>query len=215
MIKVMIVDDHAIVREGMKKILSLCTGIEIVSEASNGREALEVLEIQPVDIVLIDIRMPVMDGVKATKYIKDRYPNIKVIILTTFNEDEYIFEGLKNGADGYILKSITPAEVIEGIKSVYSGNTLLQPEIATKVVRELNNKNRVLFSISKSSEEACKLTSRETEIAKQVSLGKSNREICKLLCITEGTVRNHISSILDKLGLRDRTQIALYIRDHD
>jgi DNA-binding NarL/FixJ family response regulator len=120
-------------------VLSLCSDIEVISEAANGREAIELTGKKPPDIILMDIRMPVMDGVNATKTIKECYPGIKVIILTNFNEDEYIFEGLKNGADGYILKDVKPEEIINGIKTVHSGNILLQPEVATKLVRELNN----------------------------------------------------------------------------
>lgn len=214
MIRVMIVDDQALIREGLKMILSICSDIEVIGEASNGREAVEKLKEFIPDIILMDIRMPVMDGVEAARLIKERYKCIKIIILTTFNEDEYIFEALKNGADGYILKDVKSDEIIKGIKTVYNGNILLQPEVATKVVKALNTVQKV--SDGKKPIEDGKiieeLTPRELEIAKLVAKGKSNREICDELFLTEGTVKNHLSKILSKLELRDRTQLAIYIR---
>lgn len=135
MIRVMIVDDQALIREGLKMMLSICSDIEVVGEAVNGREAIDKLKKISADIVLMDIRMPVMNGVEAVKIIKEMYIKTKVIILTTFNEDEYIFEGLKNGADGYILKDVKSDEIIKSIKTVYSGNIMLHPEVATKVVK--------------------------------------------------------------------------------
>lgn len=213
MIRVMIVDDQTLIREGIKMMLSICSDIEIVGEAQNGREAIEKLKEVSPDVILMDIRMPVMDGVEAVKRIKEMYKKIKIIILTTFNEDEYIFEGLKNGADGYILKDVRSDEIVNGIRTVYNGNVLLQPEIATKVVMALNNikrdneKNSIRRTIIE------ELTPREMEVAMLVAKGKSNREICDELFLTEGTVKNHLSKILGKLELRDRTQLALYIRE--
>jgi len=215
MIKVMIVDDHNIVREGLKKILSLCDEIKVVSEASSGKEALNLLSAstQLIDIVLIDVRIPEMDGIETTKYIRDQYPKTKVIILTTFNEDEYIFRGLKNGASGYILKDIKPNVLIECIISVYDGNVFLQPEVATKVVGKLKSEKETINVKTDPIMNKNRLTSREEMIARMISNGKSNKEISKLLYITDGTVRNHISKILSKLYLRDRTQIALYMQN--
>lgn len=211
MIRVMIVDDQALIREGLKMMLSICSDIEVVGEAVNGREAIDKLKKISADIVLMDIRMPVMNGVEAVKIIKEMYIKTKVIILTTFNEDEYIFEGLKNGADGYILKDVKSDEIIKSIKTVYSGNIMLHPEVATKVVKALNNKGKDEYSINKDSIE--ELTPRELEIARLVASGRSNREICEELYLTEGTVKNHLSKILGKLELRDRTQLAIYIKE--
>ncbi len=211
MIKVMIVDDQALIREGLNMMLSLYENIEIVDEANNGKEAIEKLEIKQADVVLMDIRMPVMDGVEATKIIKKRYPNVKILILTTFNEDEYIFQGLNYGADGYILKDVSSKELVKGIETVYEGNVLLQPEVATRVVSAM--KNNVIY---KSDDVVLKeLTPREREIAYLVSEGRTNKEISETLYITEGTVKNHITKILDKLEIRDRTQLALIIKDVD
>ena len=209
MIKVMIVDDQALIREGLNMMLSLYENIEIVDEASNGQDAIDKLESEEVDVVLMDIRMPVMDGVEATKIIKKRYPNSKILILTTFNEDEYIFQGLNYGADGYILKDVSSKELVNGIKTVYEGNVLLQPEVATRVVSAMKNN---VFNMS--DDVFLKdLTPREREIAYLVAEGRTNKEISETLFITEGTVKNHITKILDKLELRDRTQLALNIKE--
>lgn len=212
MIKVLIVDDQALIREGLSMMLGLYEDIQLVGEACNGKEAMEVLKEKEVDVVLMDIRMPVMDGVEGTKAIKERYPDTKIIILTTFNEDEYIFQGLKNGADGYILKDVSSEKLVDGIKTVYAGNVLLQPEVATKVVgafKEDYNLDKKKANIDILKE----LTPRETEIAYLVAEGKTNREISEMLFITEGTVKNHLTRVLDKLNLRDRTQLALFLKD--
>ncbi|HOO73957.1 MAG TPA: response regulator transcription factor [Tepiditoga sp.] len=214
MIKVMIVDDQALIREGISMLLSFSEDIKIISEASNGREAIEKIEKEKPDVVLMDIRMPVMDGVEATEKIKKMHPEVKVIILTTFKEDEYIFYALKNGANGYILKDVKSEEIIKAIRAVYTGNVLLQSEIANKVVDILNN-----FQTKSEKEIEIKgpyeaLTHRESEIALLVVEGKSNKEIAEKLFITEGTVKNHISNVLSKLQVRDRTQLVLYLHDY-
>lgn len=215
-IKVMIVDDQALIREGLRMILSLSEEIEVVQEASNGEEAVQVLKQVVPDVILMDIRMPIFNGVEATRAIKIQYPQVKIIILTTFNEDEYIFEGLKNGADGYILKDVKSDEIIRGIKTVHEGNTLLQPEVATKVVRAFKAANEVSYKQEESTIIKGKyenLTSRETEIARLVAKGKSNKEISEDLFIAEGTVKNHLTRILGKLQLENRIQLAVYIND--
>lgn len=213
MIRVMIVDDQGLIRDGLKMILSLASDIEVIGEALNGKEALDLLTKTKPHVILMDIRMPLMDGVQATKIIKERFSGIKVIILTTFNEDEYIFEGLKNGADGYILKDVKSDEIIKAIREIYKGNTLLHPQITTKVVRAFTNiDNQKKLENNKEKMIAIKhLTPRELEISKLVGEGKNNREISKELFITEGTVKNHITRILSKLKLRDRTQLAVLI----
>jgi DNA-binding NarL/FixJ family response regulator len=209
MIKVLIVDDQALIREGLNMMLSLYSEIEIVGEAANGKEAFEILEGKEVDIILMDIRMPIMNGVEATKIIKEKYPHIKILILTTFNEDEYIFEGLNNGADGYILKSVSSKELVNNIKTVYKGDILLHGEVAKtiasamKVKKDTQGKEDILKA----------LTPREREIAELIGEGKSNNEISKILYITEGTVKNHVTNILNKLKLRDRTQLAILIKN--
>ncbi|MDR7857767.1 response regulator transcription factor [Tissierella sp.] len=211
MIRVLIVDDQNLIREGLTMMLSLYDSILLVDEANNGQEAIEILETKEVDLILMDIRMPIMNGVEATKIIKEKYPDIKVLILTTFNEDEYIFEGLRNGADGYLLKDISSEELVRSIETVYKGNVLLQPDVAKKMICSMDRKptkedhiNRDIFK---------ELTKKEYEIAILIGEGKSNKEISNFLFIAEGTVKNHITKILDKLDLRDRTQLIILIKD--
>jgi len=210
MIKVLIVDDHSLIREGLSMMLSLYDTVTVIGEAKNGQEVIEVLENESVDLILMDIRMPIMDGVKATKIIKEKYPRTKILILTTFNEDEYIFEGLKNGADGYLLKDISSEELVKAIETIYQGNMLLQPDIAKKMIDSIYKKDDNTNKITKDNFK--KLTKREYEIALLVGEGKSNKEISNELFITEGTVKNHITKILDKLEIRDRTQLAVLIK---
>jgi len=211
MIKVLIVDDQSLIREGLTMMLSLYSHISVVGEAINGREAIEILKEKEVDLILMDIRMPIMDGVEATRVIKELYPQVKVLILTTFNEDEYIIQGLKNGADGYLLKDISSEELVKAIQTVYEGNMLLQPDVARKMIKSVEESTSRKKSIE--SDAFNELTKREREIALLVSEGKSNKEIAEILFITEGTVKNHITKILDKLDLRDRTQLALIIKN--
>lgn len=203
-IKVMVVDDQPIVRDGLKLLLSLSDEIDVLCTASNGEEAVKLCEWHEPDIILMDIRMPGMDGVKATKIIKERYPKVKVIVLTTFNDDSFIFEALKNGASSYLLKDVESEELINIIKIIHLGGTMLQNSVATKLVNKISKLNDKKSAIEN-------LTQRELEISKLVAEGLSNKEIASKLFITEGTVKNHISNILSKLGLSHRTQIALYI----
>ncbi|EEM85523.1 response regulator [Bacillus thuringiensis] len=212
---VVIVDDQQIVREGLKMVLSLHEEINIVGEASNGEELLELLSHTYAEIILMDIRMPIMDGIVATKLVKEKYPEIKVIILTTFNDSEYIFTGLKNGADGYILKDSDSQEIIESIKTAFEGNILLNPKITLKVVKALNSANykeTVKAEFNENKQPSNLLTPRELEVAKHIMEGKSNKAISKELFITEGTVKNYVSRILEKLELNNRTELTLYLQ---
>lgn len=206
MIKVLIVDDQHLIREGLSMMLSLYDCIHIIGEATNGKEAIQILEYEEADLLLMDIRMPIMDGVEATKQIKEKHPHVKILILTTFDEDEYIFEALQNGADGYLLKDIRSDDLVNAIETVSMGNVLLQPDILRKIVNRIDPKDHGFKEISNS------LTKKEYEIALLIGEGKSNREISSLLYITEGTVKNHVTNILGKLDLRDRTQLALLIK---
>ncbi|MCY8144116.1 response regulator transcription factor [Bacillus haynesii] len=212
---IVIVDDQQIVREGLKMVLSLHDEINIVGEASDGEKLLELLTRTQPEIILMDIRMPVMDGIEATKLVKEKYPDIKVIILTTFNESEYIFTGLKNGADGYILKDSDSQEIIDSIKTACEGNILLNPKVTLKVVKALNAVEHQK-NIDQESGEREKLmqllTPRELEVAKHIMEGKSNKAIGSALFITEGTVKNYVSRILEKLYLNNRTELCLYLQ---
>lgn len=216
MIKVIIVDDQEIVREGLKMILSLHEEIDIIGEASNGQEFLNLIETKMPEVVLMDIRMPIMNGIETTKLVKEKYPNVKIIILTTFNEDEYIFEGLKNGADSYILKDSGSKEIMAAIKSVIDGEMLLNPKVTVKVINALNSmkvdKETFKFD-SKKEKLIAKLTPRETEVVKHVLDGKTNKDIAKNLFVTEGTVKNYVSKILEKLELNNRAELIVMLRN--
>ncbi|ACA54388.1 response regulator transcription factor [Clostridium botulinum] len=214
MINVIVADDQKIVRDGITMILSLYEEINIIGEAENGKELIMLLEKSLPDVILMDIRMPIMDGVEATKIVKEKYKNVKVIILTTFNEDEYIFKPIKYGADGYLLKDAGSEYIIEAIKSVYNGAMLLDPEVTVKVVKAFNSiteKTQSFTNFNKIKYELDALTPREREVAKLVSQGKSNKDICNILFLTEGTVKNYVTRILEKLELNNRTELALFI----
>lgn len=207
MIRIALVDDQAIMIQGLSMILSSVDTFEIVATGSNGLEAISICEIDKPDILLMDIRMPELDGVEATKQIMVSNTHTKIIILTTFNDDEYIFDSLKGGASGYLLKDATPDEIISGIHTVYNGGTLINPESATKMVEHLKDQQTIKTVVDERIED---LTSRELDICHQLAKGKNNKEISALLYISEGTVKNNMTRILDKLDLRDRTQLALF-----
>ncbi|MDS0527346.1 response regulator transcription factor [Clostridium sp. SHJSY1] len=213
MINVILADDQKIIREGIRMILSLDKEINIIGEAENGQELIKLVENTIPNIILMDVRMPLIDGVKATKLIKNRYKNVKIIILTTFNEDEYIFKAIKYGAEGYLLKDAGSECIIKAIKSVNNGGMSLDPDVTIKVVKAFNsiaNENQD-YEVDNSSDKLDLLTPREIDVAKLVAQGKSNKDICQLLFLTEGTVKNYVTRILGKLELNCRTELALFI----
>lgn len=207
MIRIMIADDQIIVREGLKKILSLEPEFNVVCEAANGYEALHNMDNHIIDIILMDVRMPKMDGIQASLKIKEHYPKVKIIILTTFNEDEYLFEGIKYGISGYLLKDSEIDYVIKSIKEAYQNKMVFDPEVTPKLINAIKEKQEA------PSYDLTVLTERELQIAKLIAHGKSNIEIAETLFITEGTVKNAISKILKKLNFQRRTQISgLFIK---
>lgn len=212
MVNIVIVDDQQIVREGLKMILSLHEDVQVIGEAVNGAEALEMLTYTSPDVILMDIKMPIMDGIEATKLVKSKYPDIKVIILTTFNDNEYIFSGLKNGADGYILKDSGSQEIMNSIKTACEGNILLNPQITREVVNALNSGKHIGSETANHEPILHLLTPRELEVAKFIMEGKSNKEISNKLFITEGTVKNYVSKMLEKLELKNRTELTLCLQ---
>ena len=218
MINIILADDQEIVREGIKMILSLYEEINVIGEAENGKQLVSLLEKSLPDVILMDVRMPIMDGVEATKIIKEKYKNVKVIILTTFNEDEYIFKAIKNGADGYLLKDAGSEYIIKAIKSVYDGAMLLDPEVTAKVVKAFNsitNEKQNHDKFDKPNLKLDVLTPREMDVAKLVAQGKSNKDICKILFLTEWIVKNYVTRILEKLELNSRTELAVFISQAD
>lgn len=209
MMKVIIADDQVILREGLKIILGMEKDIDVCGLASDGNEAYELCRKYAPDIVLMDIKMPNVNGVDATKRIKNDFPDTKVIVLTTFNDDEFIFDALKYGASGYLLKDATPEKIAEAIRTAYTGGALIQPDIAAKVINQFS---QMAYGedITEIDSRVSELTIRELDICRAVGEGKNNKEISKELFLSEGTVKNHVTTILDKLELRDRTQLAIF-----
>jgi DNA-binding NarL/FixJ family response regulator len=212
MIKVLLVDDQTLIRQGIQTLLELEEDFEVVGTAGNGQEALAQIERLQPDVVLMDVRMPLMDGVAATRVIGERFPAVRVIFLTTFDDDEYVFEGLRAGARGYLLKDVSSEELAHAVRTVAAGQALIQPSIASKVVAEfarMGASPRAGGAAGGGAGVAEPLTERELEVLRALAAGLSNREIAERLVITEGTVKNHVSSLLGKLEVRDRTQAVL------
>ena len=202
--KILIVDDDALIRDGLKLIFDLEDDFTVIGTASNGQEAFNICKEKNPDIVLMDVRMPVMDGVLGTKLLKENFKDIKIVILTTFKDDEYIKEAIKNGAEGYILKNQPADSIIESLRAVNKGNMVFQKEAAgiiSSILKKENNKKNI---------DSFKLTEREFNILRAIGEGLSNKEIADKLYLSEGTVRNYITVLLGKLELRDRTQLAIF-----
>ena len=202
-IRVLIADDHAIVRKGIRALLATEADIEVVGEAADGKEAVEKAERLHPDVILMDLVMPGMDGIEATRRITTRQPETRILVLTSFAEDEKVFPALKAGALGYLLKDAGPEELVRAIRQVYCGESSLHPAIARKVLQELSRPPEQPLTPEP-------LTERELEVLRLIAKGKSNREIAEELVISEATVRTHVSNILGKLQLASRTQAALY-----
>ncbi len=205
-VRVLIVDDQALVRRGLAKLLEIEGAVEVVGEARDGVEALEVMASARPDVVLVDARMPRMDGVELVGRLAEGYPRVAAIILTTFDDDEYVFGGLGAGARGYLLKDTPPEELVSAIEKASRGETVLGGPVAARVVGELRRTSEA----GAAREPGDDLSEREVEVARLVGGGATNAEIASTLYITEGTTRNHVSKILRKLGLRDRTQLAIF-----
>ncbi|MEH2150746.1 response regulator transcription factor [Nostoc sp.] len=208
MIKVLLVDDQSLIRQGLRALLELEPDLEIVGEAENGEEAINlVAEFQP-DVILLDIRMPIMDGVAATREIQKRFVKTKILVLTTFDDDEYVSAALKNGAMGYLLKDTPSEELAVAIRAVHKGYTQLGPGIVKKLLTQFSHSTLTQSPPVPSS--LAELTPREKEVLRLIATGASNREIAQELYISEGTVKNHVTNILNRLNLRDRTQAAIW-----
>lgn len=206
-INIAIADDEMLIREGLKIILGSDDNINIVGLCENGEDALELCKKEHIDVMLLDINMPVCNGVMATKLIKKECKNTKIMILTTFKDEEYIIDAIKFGAHGYMLKDTSYDVILEGIKSVHKGNVVVHPEIAAKMI---TSKELPHEASSENIKSKYKITDRELEIIINIGLGLSNKEIAKKLFVAEGTVKNYITEILSKMELRDRTQLAIF-----
>lgn len=210
MINVLIVDDQALIRESLKIVLSAHTDINVMALLEDGREVLDFLENHQPDVILMDIRMPKMDGVLCTRLVKETYPDIKIIVLTTFDDDEFIFSALKYGASGYLLKGVSVEELYQAILTVYNGGAMINPDIATKVFKLFSKMAYSNMDVVVEETKVGEMSQNEWLIIQQVGLGLSNKEIAAKLYLSEGTIRNYLSGILTKLNLRDRTQLAIW-----
>jgi DNA-binding NarL/FixJ family response regulator len=206
-IRILLVDDQALFREALHTLLSVQSDFEVVGEAANGEEALRLATYSHPTVVLMDLRMPVLDGVTATSRLRELLPDCRVIILTTFDDDEYVFEGLRAGAVGYLMKDVSSEKLFEAIRSTARGEYFLLPSITAKVVAEFSRISRP----SNPNQETLidPLSPRETEILQLVATGASNKDIAEKLIISEGTVKNHLSNILGKMSVKDRLQAVL------
>ena len=210
MIKVLIAEDQELIRQSLQSVLDSKPDIEVSDVAADGQEVIRCIRKQKPDVILMDIRMPKMDGVQCTKIIKENYPQIKIIILTTFDDDEYVYNALKFGASGYLLKGVSMDELENAIKTVYSGRAMINPDIATKVLRLFSRMAKADYTIPVGDKGVEELTKTEWKIIGQVATGATNKEIAEALKLSDGTVRNYLSAILNKLELRDRTQLAIW-----
>ena len=210
MIRVCLVEDQTIVRQGLRTLLRLNSDIEVVAEASDGEEAIEVIEREKPDVILLDLRMPKLDGLGVLQRLRERGTSRPTLILTTFDDDTMLFEAVRAGAKGWLLKDVSLERLTDAIRTVANGGTCIEPVITERIMRALERSN-VAFESAELPEP---LTDRERTILRLLAGGYSNREISQLLNISDGTVKNHISSVLAKLGVRDRTRAVLKAIDH-
>jgi two-component system response regulator DegU len=198
-IKVMIVDDHNLVREGLKAVFSQGDEIDVVGEAGSGEQAIEMVDEVNPDVILMDISMPGMNGIQATKAIRDKHPDAKIVILTMLDQEGYVYEAIKAGATGYMLKSTSSDELVNAIQTVNEGKALLHPDATAQLLKEF-------VSLAQNKAKDYGLSNREMEVLQLLSEGKTNKEIAKALWISEQTVKTHVAHIFDKLGTSDRTE---------
>jgi DNA-binding NarL/FixJ family response regulator len=207
--KVVICDDQAIIRDGLTMLLKLEPDIEVVGTAEDGAAAVEMVTKEKPDLVLMDLKMPIMNGVEATRQIKANYPEVKILVLTTYDDDEWVFDAIQAGADGYLLKDTPRDEVVKAVKGTASGKTYVDPSVAGKVLEQVSSHQTQPATLITG-----KLTEREIEVLRLIARGLNNKDISEQLFLSEGTVRNHVSAILAKLGVSDRTQAAVIAIQH-
>ncbi len=204
MIRVLICDDQDVVREGLRTILRTAKGLEVVGAASDGSQALELVPSLQPDVVLMDLKMPGMNGIHATRIIHERYPQVRVLVLTTYDADEWVFDAIRSGAAGYLLKDTPREGLVRAIEDVYNGRTPVDPAVAGKLFSALTDQHAPAGETLRVD-----LSEREQEVLALLAQGFSNAEIASRLVLSEGTVRNYVSAVFDRLGVSDRTQAAL------
>ena len=210
MIKVLIADDQELIRESLKIILDMDNDIKVVGVAEDGQKVLTQIEKNLPNVILMDVRMPELDGVLCTKIVKEKYPDIKIIILTTFDDDEYVFYALKYGASGYLLKGCSVQELTSAIHTVMNGGSILNQGAINKVVKLFSQLAQTNIAMKVDAKNVNELNRTERNVGSLVGRGLSNKEIAEALYLSEGTIRNALSSALSKLNLRDRTQLAIW-----
>lgn len=210
MIKILIADDQELIRQSLQIVLGMEPDFNVLESVENGLEVIRAVRREKPDVILMDIRMPEMDGVVCTQIIKENYPEIKIIILSTFDDDEYVFNALKYGASGYLLKGASTKELSEAIRKVYQGTAMINEDIASKVLKLFSKMAQTNIAIQVDAQRTADLKTTERQIVSLVGRGLSNKEIAAKLSLSEGTIRNSLSIILSKLALRDRTQLAIW-----
>ena len=207
--RILICDDQALVREGLEMLLNLDPDIEVVGTAENGKEAVKLAGKYEPDLVLMDLKMPVMNGIEATRMIRDAFPEIKVLVLTTYDHDGWLFDAIHAGASGYLLKDARREDIINAIKGTFLGETFIDPKVAGKILRQTADRQ-----VRPPLEITSKLTQRELDVLRLVAKGLSNTDIAEKLHLSKGTIRNHVSAIFTKLQVSDRTQVAILAIQH-
>ncbi|WP_096626367.1 response regulator [Calothrix sp. NIES-3974] len=210
MIRLLLVDDQSLVRQGLKAMLSLEEDLEIVGTAENGEEAISLVETLQPDVILMDVRMPVMNGATATKIICDRYPQIKILVLSTYDDDKDVTDAIRAGAKGYLLKDMPSEELVNAIRAVNHGYAQLAPGLLERVINQQVPATPKREFPSQLPPGFAELTPRELEIAKLVAVGSTNQEIADQLYISQSTVKTHINSIFNRLNIKNRAQLAIY-----
>jgi len=207
--KILLCDDQAVIRDGLEMLLNLEKDFQVVGVAQDGAEAVELAAQKQPDLILMDLKMPIMNGIEATREIRAKFPNIKILVLTTYDDDEWVFDAIRAGASGYLLKDTPRQKIVEAIRGTMEGKSFVDPAIAGKLLNQVASKQTQPTSILTD-----KLTERELGVLRLIAKGINNSEIAAQLHLSEGTVRNHVSAILEKLGVSDRTQAAVIAIQH-
>ncbi len=207
--KILLCDDQAVIRDGLEMLLNLEKDFQVIGTAQDGAEAVELATQKQPDLILMDLKMPIMNGIEATRQICVKFPNIKILVLTTYDDDEWVFDAIRAGASGYLLKDTPRQKIVEAIRGTVEGKSFVDPAVAGKLLNQVASKQTQPTSILTE-----KLTERELDVLRLIAKGIPNSEIATQLHLSEGTVRNHVSAILEKLGVSDRTQAAVIAIQH-